>query len=117
MANTSPSNRCSEFRFRRNHRSTGQTRPGLRLVREKPMSWIITKYALTAATVVLVSEVAKRSDKLGGLLPELPRITLLPPICLSLAKQSPEKIDNPPWHNIWQLVPPLLSVSALHLLP
>jgi hypothetical protein len=30
------------------------------------MAWIITKYALTAAMVVLLSELAKRSDKLGG---------------------------------------------------
>ena len=31
------------------------------------MLWIITKYLITAALVVLVSELAKRSDKLGGL--------------------------------------------------
>lgn len=30
------------------------------------MSWLITKYLLTAAVVVLISEAAKRSDKLGG---------------------------------------------------
>ena len=30
------------------------------------MAWIVTKYFLTAAVVVLVSELAKRSDKLGG---------------------------------------------------
>lgn len=29
------------------------------------MSWIIIKYLLTAGVVVLVSEFAKRSDKLG----------------------------------------------------
>ena len=31
------------------------------------MLWLITKYLTTAAVVVLVSELAKRSDKLGGL--------------------------------------------------
>lgn len=41
------------------------------------MGWIITKYALTAAIVVLVSEIAKRSDKLGSLVASLPLITLL----------------------------------------
>ena len=30
------------------------------------MTWIITKYFLTAAVVVLISELAKRSDKLGA---------------------------------------------------
>jgi hypothetical protein len=33
------------------------------------MGWIVTKYLITA---VLVSEVAKRSDKLGGLIAALP---------------------------------------------
>jgi hypothetical protein len=39
------------------------------------MAWIITKYFLTAAVVVLVSEVAKRSDKLGGFVAALPMVT------------------------------------------
>lgn len=29
------------------------------------MSWLVTKYLTTALVVVLVSEIAKRSDKLG----------------------------------------------------
>lgn len=41
------------------------------------MSWIVAKYALTAALVVLVSEIAKRSDKLGGFVAALPLVTLL----------------------------------------
>ena len=32
------------------------------------MSWIITKYLTTALVVVIISEVAKRNDKLGGLI-------------------------------------------------
>jgi len=35
------------------------------------MGWLITKYLLTAAVVVLVSEAAKRSDKLGGFIAAL----------------------------------------------
>lgn len=34
----------------------------------RPMSWPISKYFITAAIVVLVSEFAKRSDKLGCLI-------------------------------------------------
>ena len=41
------------------------------------MSWLITKYLLTAGIVVLVSEIAKRSDKLGGLVAALPLVTIL----------------------------------------
>ena len=32
------------------------------------MNWIIFKYLLTAGMVVLISEIAKRSDRLGGLI-------------------------------------------------
>ena len=39
------------------------------------MAWIITKYLLTAGIVILVSELAKRSDKLGGLVAALPLVT------------------------------------------
>ncbi len=35
------------------------------------MAWIITKYAVTAFLVVVISEAAKRSDKLGGLIAAL----------------------------------------------
>ena len=32
------------------------------------MVWLVTQHLITAAAVVLVSELAKRSDRLGGLL-------------------------------------------------
>jgi hypothetical protein len=32
------------------------------------MTWLISKYYITAAIVVAVSEIAKRSDKLGALI-------------------------------------------------
>jgi len=36
------------------------------------MVWLIVKYVLTSAVVVAVSEFARRSDRLGGLLAALP---------------------------------------------
>jgi len=41
------------------------------------MTWIVTKYFITAGLVVLISEVAKRSDKLGALIAALPLVTVL----------------------------------------
>lgn len=41
------------------------------------MLWIISKYALTAGMVLLISELAKRSDRLDGLLAALPVVTIL----------------------------------------
>lgn len=71
------------------------------------MYWIIAKYALTAAVVVLVSEVAKRSDKLGGLVAALPMITILSLIWLYVERQSAEKIANHAWYTFWYVVPTL----------
>lgn len=71
------------------------------------MAWIISKYALTALVVVLVSELAKRSDKLGGLLAALPLVTILSLIWLYLEHQSAEKIANHAWYTFWYVVPTL----------
>ena len=71
------------------------------------MLWIITKYALTAAVVVLVSEIAKRSDKLGGLVAALPMITILTLIWLYVENQSAEKIANHAWYTFWYVLPTL----------
>ena len=43
-----------------------------------------TKYFITAAVVVLVSELAKRSDKLVALVAALPLVTILTLICYTL---------------------------------
>ena len=71
------------------------------------MSWIITKYCITAALVVLISEIAKRSDKLGGLIAALPLVTLLTLLWLHLEGQSSEKIANHAWYTFWYVVPTL----------
>jgi len=71
------------------------------------MSWLITKYLITAAVVVAVSEIAKRSDKLGALLASLPTITILTLIWLHLENQSPEKVANHAWYTFWYVVPTL----------
>lgn len=71
------------------------------------MSWIITKYLITAAVVVFVSEAAKRSDKLGGLIAALPLVTVLALIWLYIEKQTPEKIANHAWYTFWYVVPTL----------
>lgn len=54
------------------------------------MLWLIAKYAITAFMVVLISEAAKRSDRLGGLLAALPLVTLLVLIWMKLEGQTQE---------------------------
>jgi hypothetical protein len=71
------------------------------------MPWIITKYLITAAIVVAVSELAKRSDRLGALLASLPLVTLLALTWLYLEKQPAAKIANHAWYTFWYVVPTL----------
>ena len=54
------------------------------------MAWVISKYFLTAIVVVVVSEVAKRSDKFGGLIAALPLVTVLTLIWLNVENQPAE---------------------------
>ena len=68
------------------------------------MPWIITKYLITAAIVVAVSELAERSDRLGALLASLPLVTLLALTWLYLDKQPAEKIANHAWYTFWYVV-------------
>ncbi len=80
------------------------------------MAWIVTKYFLTAAVVVLVSELAKRSDKLGGFVAALPMVTVLALIWLYVENQSAEKIANHAWYTFWYVIPTLPMFLAFPLL-
>ena len=71
------------------------------------MTWIISKYFITAALVVLISELAKRSDKLGALVAALPLVTVLTLIWLYVENQPQEKIANHAWYTFWYVVPTL----------
>lgn len=71
------------------------------------MAWLVTKYLITAAVVVAVSEVAKRSDRLGGLVAALPLVTVLALIWLYVEKQPQEKIANHVWYTFWYVLPTL----------
>jgi F0F1-type ATP synthase assembly protein I len=71
------------------------------------MAWLIAKYLVTAAVVVLVSEIAKRSDKLGGLIAALPLVTVLALIWLHVENQPQEKIANHARYTFWYVVPTL----------
>lgn len=71
------------------------------------MGWILTKYAVTAAMVVIISEFAKRSDKLGGFVAALPLVTLLTLVWLYMEGQSATKIANHAWYTFWYVLPTL----------
>lgn len=80
------------------------------------MAWLITKYLITAGMVVAISEVAKRSDRLGGLVAALPLVTFLALVWLYLDKQPAEKIANHAWYTFWYVLPTLPMFLAFPLL-
>ena len=71
------------------------------------MLYLGIKYLITAAIVVLISEFAKRSDKLGGLIAALPLVTILSLIWLYVEHQTTEKIANHAWYTFWYVIPTL----------
>ena len=71
------------------------------------MPWLIVKYLVTAGVVVAVSELAKRSDRLGALIASLPLVTFLALIWLYVEKQPAAKIANHAWYTFWYVVPTL----------
>lgn len=82
------------------------------------MGWIITKYLLTAGMVVFISEVAKRSDKLGGFIAALPLMTLLTLTWLFIENQPEEKVANHAYYTFWYVIPTLpMFLLFPYLLP
>lgn len=71
------------------------------------MYYLISKYLLTAGIVVLVSELAKRSDKLGAFISSLPLITLLTLFWLFVEKQPEVRIANHAYYTFWYVLPTL----------
>ncbi len=69
--------------------------------------FLIAKYAITALVIVIVSELAKRSDKAGALISALPFVTVLVMIWLYLEKQGNQKIGNHAYYTFWYVIPTL----------
>lgn len=71
------------------------------------MAWILTKYFITAAFIVAISEVARRSEKIGALLTALPLVALLTLLWLYIDGQRPEKIGSYATYTFWYVLPTL----------
>lgn len=82
------------------------------------MTYLIMKYCLTAAIVVLASEFAKSNERFGGLIAALPLVTVLTLVWLFIEKQPMTKIANQAYYTFWYVIPtlPMFLVFA-YLLP
>jgi F0F1-type ATP synthase assembly protein I len=71
------------------------------------MAWLVTKWAVTAALVVALSEVAKRYERLGGLLAALPTMTILAMVWMWADGTPSEKVAAHARYTFWYVVPTL----------
>lgn len=81
------------------------------------MKFLVFKYVVTAALVVAVSELGKRSGRAGALLASLPLVTVLTLIWLHVERQPDTKIVDHAYYTFFYVVPTLpmfLVFPALH---
>ena len=57
--------------------------------------------------IILVSEIAKRTDKLGALIASLPLVTVMVMIWLYVEKQNSQKIADHAYYTFWYVIPTL----------
>lgn len=82
------------------------------------MTWLLAKYAITAALVVAIGEAVRRSDKLGGLIGALPWVTVLALIWMQVEGQPSEKLARHAQYTLWYVLPTLpMFVAFPWLLP
>ena len=70
-------------------------------------SYLAAKYLVTAAIIVLVSEVAKHLSKVGALIAALPTVTILVLIWLYLEGQPQQRLADHAWYTFWYVIPTL----------
>ena len=71
---------------------------------------IILKYLITSGLVVLISEVARRSDRLGALIAAMPLVTVLAMTWMFIELEGDtqiEKIANHAYYTFWYVIPTL----------
>jgi len=71
------------------------------------MSLLITKYAITAFIIVVVSEVAKRSGQAGALIASLPLVTVMVMTWLHVEGAGGDRIADHAWYTFWYVLPTL----------
>ena len=71
------------------------------------MAFILTKLFVSAGFIVLISEIAKRNDKFGGMIAALPLTTLLVIFWMHFEGASDTKIANHITYTLFFIAPTL----------
>ncbi len=80
------------------------------------MSYLIIKFAISAALLVGVSEISKRSSFLGGLLASLPLVSVLAMIWLYRDTRDAQKVAALSTSIFWLVLPSLVLFLVLPVL-
>ena len=80
------------------------------------MTYTIFKFGLSAAVIVAVSEIAKRSSLLGGLLASLPLTSLLAFVWLWQDTRDAQKVAALSNSILWLVLPSLVLFLVLPVL-
>ncbi|MBI1375166.1 MAG: hypothetical protein GC159_20800 [Phycisphaera sp.] len=80
------------------------------------MWYYLLKLVISAALIVVVSEVSKRYATIGGLLASLPLISYLAFIWLYIDTHDKAKVAALSWSILWLVIPSLSLFVALPLL-
>jgi hypothetical protein len=91
---------------------------GLRTLRNPTtvMTQYIIKVALSALIIVAISEIAKRSSFLGGLLASLPIVSFMAIIWLYVETKDAEKVAKLSINIFWLVLPSLAFFQILPML-
>ena len=71
------------------------------------LSFLATKYLVTAALVVIISEVAKHLPRAGALIAALPTVTILVLIWMYLEGQPQQRLSDHAFYTFWYVLPTL----------
>jgi len=80
------------------------------------MGYYIFKISITAALIVLISEVAKRSSFIGAILASIPLVSVLAMVWLYIDTKDVTKISSLSIGVFWLVIPSLALFLALPLL-
>ena len=78
--------------------------------------YLFFKFTITAAIVVIISEVAKRSTLMGAIVASLPLTSILAMIWLHHETKDLDRITNLSWGIFWMVVPSLAFFLLINIL-
>ena len=79
------------------------------------MIYLISKILVTAFLIVIISEIAKTNERMGGLVAALPITTIMILFWLYYEKTPTEKISNHMSFTFLYVLPTLPMLSLIHI--